>query len=177
MLKNLTFKKKNQLILIASPVLFIMLYYFVFSNTVGLVVDNLRLKEEIKEAAGAKGQLGAYKAKLENIDLKLRNYTIDSVKNREYIFHVVGQFCVANNLTLKDFPTLPEEVHDGYKIETNKIIIEGGFLDLLKILYEIEKVTEAGRPASVVFEKKEDRKRKREVLELIIYLQNLKKDG
>lgn len=167
------YKKWNKVLFLGSPVLLIILVFLVFSRTWDLFTENREIKSKIENAESAPEQIGMLNARLKGVKSRFESYSLDSLKNREYLLQVVSAFCKKNHLTLKEFPQIAVEKHENFELSTNIIVAEGYYKDLLKLLYELEQKVGLGRPASVNFEKKYDFKRKRHVLTMTIYLQTI----
>ena len=172
--KNLSYKNRNKVIIAGFPVILVLLWFLVFQQTYGLYASNEDLKEKIVRAKHAPENLKSLKNKLLFIDRKIETYLSDSVKNRENILHLVSNFCGKENIILKDFPQGTISAESEIEIETNKIITEGNFRNQLLLLHNLEYVNRTGRPASVQFLKTFDNKRKQEILNMTIYLQNIR---
>lgn len=173
-LKNLSWKKKNLALLIGWPVALVILWMLVFQQTFDLFLQNLDLKEKIEKAATAPKKVQEINKKLAWIDSKISSYLSDSVKNRETILHQVSNFCTKERVILKEFPQIALSTEEDMEIETNKIVTEGNFRNQLFLLHDLEYIKKTGRPASVQFLKYFDTRDKREVLNMVIYLQNVK---
>jgi hypothetical protein len=172
--KNLTYKQKTKYLLIASGLFFLFVYNFVISRTFELYSINGSLHEKVMQAQNAPDKKKMLEVKINNFNNSLNKYFIDSTKNREYILATVSEFCHKNNLVLKEVPEPIITQEKDFDIETNIVVAEGGFINLLKLVYELEQNTIVARPASVNFEKKFDYKRKKDILTLSMYLQNIR---
>jgi hypothetical protein len=173
-LSNLSYRVRNKVILIVSILLMFFLWHFLFKNTANLVNKTWLLEDKIEEGAEAKDKIQNVENEIGNINNLLQGYIIDSVRNREYILYFISNYCAGNNLLINEFPIVSSDQEGDLFIETNRIIIEGGFKNLLKLLHEIEFKNGVSRPSSVSFVKKHDIKRKKEILTMEIFLQNIR---
>lgn len=172
--KKMTYKKKKQFLLIGSVLFLLFAYNFVISRTVEMYQNNRKLVREVEEGMSAPEKKRHLQHKLDGFNNSLNKYFSDSLKNREYILGIVSEFCSRNHLVLREYPELILSKEKDFEIETNVVVAEGDFLNLLKLVYELEQKVKVARPASVNFEKKFDHKRRKEVLSVTIYLQNLR---
>lgn len=172
--KNWSYRKRNRFLLPAIPVVAIILWFGVLSRTFDLYSENLNMKKVMARADEAPQRLAKVSASLQTLNARFEAYSLDSLKDREYLLQVVSNFCRKNNIILKEFPQKATEVNKDYGLETNLVVAEGEFKDLLRLLYELEQKSKIGRPTSVRFEKTFDHKRRKAVLTLTIYLQNIK---
>lgn len=74
---------------------------------------------------------------------------------------------------LRDFPEEGITTRGGYLIETNKILAEGDFGDLLRLVNHIEYNSNIGKISSVNFYVYKDHKIQKDILLAGIYIQNL----
>jgi hypothetical protein len=155
-------------------VFLLFVYNFIISKTVDIYSTNRTLQNKVSSALNAPERKKILETKLEKFNNSLNKYFTDSLKNREYILSIVSEFCDKNNVLLKEFPEPVISQEKDFEIETNVVIAEGGFLNLLKLVYELEQNNNVARPASVNFEKKFDYKRKKDILILTMYLQNIR---
>ncbi len=169
----LKYKKWNQWIVFGIPLLLLVLVFGVFSRTWEMYEENRTIRSKIEKGEGAPEQIGLLNNRLHHIKARFNAYSLDSLKNREYLLLVVSSFCKKNNLILKEFPVIGVEEHRNIGLMTNTIVAEGDFKNLLKLLYELEQKVGVGRPSSVCFEKNYDFKRKKDVLQMTIYLQTI----
>jgi hypothetical protein len=172
--KNLTYKQKNRYLLIASILFLLFAYNFVIRKTVDLYFVNQSLHTKITDGLNAPERKRDLENRLDQFNNSLNKYLTDSISKRENILSIVSEFCHKNQLILKEFPEPILHYDKDFEIETNIVIAEGGYINLLKLVYELEQNQSIARPTSVNFEKKFDHKRKKEVLTLTMYLQNIR---
>jgi hypothetical protein len=172
--ENLTYKRKNQLLWIGTIVFLLFVYNTVLSKTIDLYVNHGKLSQNVKDGTIAPEKKKNLQAQMEFFNNSLNKYFSDSLKNREYILGLVSEFCNKHSLLLKEFPETTIDFEKDFEIETNVLVAEGNFIDLLKLVYYLEQEAKVARPASVNFEKKFDFRRKKDVLTVSIFLQNIR---
>lgn len=175
--KNLTYKQKNKYLLVASILFLLFAYNFVIRKTIDLYFVNQSLHTKITEGLNAPERKKNLEGRLEQFNNSLNRYLTDSTRKRENILSLVSEFCHKNQLILKEFPEPIIHYDKDFEIETNIVMVEGGYINLLKLVYELEQNQSIARPTSVNFEKKFDHKRKKDVLTLTMYLQNIRMTG
>jgi hypothetical protein len=173
-LKNLTYRQKNKYILGAAFVFLVIAYVTAFSKTIGLYQKNQQLKAKIERAENAPQVVASLKNTLHSLNGKLDHYLTDTSKNHVNTLEVVSEFCLHRNLILKDLPRKTVVEEKDFTIETSEINVEGRFSDLLRLVYELEIKHKLGRLSSVSFKTYKDNQRKKVVLFLNIYIQNIK---
>ena len=85
----------------------------------------------------------------------------------------VSTFCQKNNLILKEFPKTSHEEQQDFTMETNVVVVEGNYKDLVRLVYELENINKAGKVISVSFNSSIDNKLKKVILSATLYLQNI----
>lgn len=170
----MSYRKKNQYLLIGA-ILFLFIAWFVAGNkTYSLYSQNKTLSFNIQKGEDAPKTIGQLERKLNFFNSRLATFLSDSSKDENYMLEVVGNFCKKNRIVLKEFPPVSSQDEGDFIILTNKIIAEGNYKDLLRLVYELEQKSQVGRVTSVDFSSCMDNKRKKTVLAVSIYLQNIK---
>ena len=171
---TLSFKQKNKYLAIGAGVFVVVIYLFAISHTISEYHQVKELKRKVQKAKQSPGQMAVLENRLAFINSKVNDYLIDSTRNQEGILDAVSTFCQKNNLILREFPKTGFEEQKDITIETNVIIAEGTYINLLRLIYELEHKNKVGKVASVNFNYFMDTKRKKQVLTATIYLQNIR---
>lgn len=132
------------------------------------------LEQKVAKAKSSPQQISAMENRLVFINSKVNTYIVDSTKGHEHILDAVSTFCQKNNLILREFPKASYEEQKDITMESNVIVAEGSFINLLKLVYELENKNKVGKVASVSFNSSMDNKRKQLVLNVTLYLQNIR---
>jgi hypothetical protein len=158
-------------------VLFVVIavYQFGISKTIDLYSENQALSEQLNKALTADEGILKLTKEVHYLKKQLSEYTVDSIKNKEFIFHALAEFCKGTNVQLRELPVENVSNKGDYIIETNKIVAEGQFGDLLKLLHYIEFKGKIGRVSSVTFYTIRDHKKQKDILLMNIYIQTLGK--
>ena len=172
MIQNLTYRKKNYLLLVGFILLIATVYKLSISRTLDEVTMYETYMRQIEVGNTAHSQIWEYKKKLTFYENNLGLFETDSLHNHEQILVAVSEYCQKNNLTIEYFPAELKESYGDFSLSTHKIEVRGDFKGLLYLIYHLEKVEQLGRIASVQLEKKLDKKTKRIILTAAIYLQN-----
>lgn len=163
-------KYSAYLIVIAA---LIAVYQFGISKTIDLYIENQELEERLAKALTADEEILRLNGEVRYLKKQLVEYTVDSVKNKEFIFHALAEFCKNTHVQLREFPVESVSKKENYIIETNKIVAEGQYGDLLKLLHFIEFKGKIGRVSSVSFYTLRDHKKQKDILLMNIYIQTL----
>ena len=170
---GLTYKQKNIYLLIGAIVFGFIAYAFSIGDTMQLYYENTALKKQVQHSEATPGNVVQLKKRLAGLDDKLSHYLIDTVKNHEYLLDVVSEFCQRHQLTVKELPYKNVTSEKGFVIETSVLTVEGNFSELLLLVNELETKHKLGRLSSVSFKSYQDNRRKKTILGLVIYLQNI----
>ncbi len=176
MLSRHVASSRTQKLLLAGAILVAgyVAYQLAFRKTVELYQANQRLEERIARAQSAPAQLHYFGRRAEKMETVLSRYQSDSLRNQSYLLARVGDFCQERNILLKEFPQAVVSEQGQRTVATSIIKAEGRFADLLALTHQLEKSGWAGRVASVSYQSHWDYRRNAHVLELTLYLQNIK---
>ena len=175
MIKNLTYKKRNQLLLIASAVFLLVCYWLAFKSTFVLHNEVNELEQQILLAKDVPQKLSVMQNKLGELDVLpgLKQNTDTSIQQE--LLGIVTGYCQKSGILLREFPKTMSSDEGDYRVETNVFVVEGGFVKLLELVYLLEQKSRVGKVASVLYSSKKDIRTKTLSLTATIYLQNIKK--
>lgn len=166
--------EKYKILLLAIVAVWI-LWWLAFSKTWDEYSMSVDAKESLLKAETADEQIKILEIQKEKIQSRLIRYAADSLKNKEMILQGISDFCKNTNVILREFPSEGTSLKGDYKIETNKIVAEGSYHNLLKLVHYIEYNTTVGKISSVSFQKIRDHKLQRDILLVNMYIQNFSK--
>lgn len=161
------------LIYIIVAVVLLAVYQFGISKTIDLYIENQELEQRLNKALTADAEIVKLNSEVHYLKNQLQEYTVDSLKNKEFIFQALAEFCKNTHVQLREFPVESVSNKENYIIETNKIVAEGQYGDLLKLLHFIEYKGKIGRVSSVSFYTLRDHKKQKDILLMNIYIQTL----
>jgi hypothetical protein len=172
----LPYKKRLLYLVIAWAFFILLAYHLAIKKTILLYQTNVMVTQNMKQVQNIGKDLAQTELRLADLNTYLTPYTLDSIRNQQLIMNQISDLCKAYNLTLKHFPKAGLFNENYFSIETNIIEIEGGFANLLRLVYELETRHKIGRIASTSFKSYVDTRNKKTILSLIIYLQNVRND-
>jgi len=132
------------------------------------------MEQQLSMAENAPEKIAGIKNRIAEIETRIGSNQSMEVDFQDLLLEKVSGYCKLNNLVLKEFPQTHSFSQQDYLIETNTIVVEGGFIKLLKLVYSLENDFEIGKVVSVKFSTKEDFRSKQLCLSAIIYYQNIK---
>lgn len=149
--------------------LLIISYQFSISKTLEYYGKYSKNQQSLTAAASAPQQIQHYQKLLAGLAGNGQEGDYD----RAHLFEVVNTFCRKNNLKLSQFPPEEERAQNDYQILTNQIEVEGNYVDMVKLGYELEFVKKLGHIASASFKQERDIRTRRRFLKGVFYLQHL----
>jgi hypothetical protein len=172
---SMTYKKKFRWLLIAIPFLLFISYVLAVKKTVMLFRDCSSMQTKLESINDAPKNIKQIKNEITQIDGMISANDSSGTDFRQLLLEKTGDFCLANNITLKEFPASIHEIKSDYSVETNTVVLEGSFISLLKFTYLLEQKYKIGKVASVDFSAKYNLTEKKNRLTEKIYVQNIKK--
>lgn len=174
MFNNLTYKKKVLYLLAGFVVLLILSYALSIRRTIALGEICNRLEQQKESLQNAPAKIRKINQELANINAIIGKDMHVDMDVQSAILEKTGQFCQKQKLTFKRFPKTHYYNEKDYLVMTNKLVMEGEFIKILKLIYLFEQEFQLGKIISVQFEKERDRKTKRMRLYGSLLIQNVK---
>ncbi|MDB5274739.1 MAG: hypothetical protein JWO58_3106 [Chitinophagaceae bacterium] len=170
---KLTYQQKNKVLTIGYVVFLFLVYQLAISKCWELYSQNATLEEKLVTAKDSYQNKEELEKRQEKLNHHISSFFVDSLKHQEYLLETISTYCHQHQLLIKDIPPVTEYREDDFEVGTHRMVIEGSFIPLLKLVYLLEQKNKSGRVSSVCFSSKYDTKRKKEVLSLILYIQNI----
>ncbi len=165
--------QRRYFILIAGTILLLILSYKLgFKRSLELRAECKNLSSRlvnIKDAPMRIKQLEEKKRSIENLIGKA-TYEKDT---RDVIVNYVSTYCEKEDVTLRQLHDIHISEEEDYRIETNRLTLEGDFHKLLQLLYHIENDYTFGQVSSVRFYKAKNIKSRQNELLLEIFVQTI----
>jgi len=178
MLQNLTYKKKNKILLVTGAILCLVIYVVAISETVELRNLCANLKTQVQLSEGGSQRVAVYERRLNVIENKLRLSQFQGKQEevQQALLSTVTNYCQSNGLLLREFPSTILNEESDFVIQTNRFVVEGPFVKSLDLLYQLEQKKKLGKVSSVNFQIKKDYKTKTQTLATCVYVQNVKRE-
>jgi hypothetical protein len=173
MIRGLTWKRKNQLLLIGAVLLLWVVYNFALSRTLETRAACIVLQQRIDSAGTAPDQLAALKREFANFQTET-GVEDTSDELHEYLLGIVTTYCAANNLVLRNFTQPIHLRQQEWKIDDHPLTIQGSFIGLLKLLHHLEQEPRSSVISSE-FRSRRDPKTQELSLSLVLYIQTIQK--
>lgn len=174
-LKRFTYKTRIIFLIAACLLFFLIAWKLAIKRTIALKNQCGTLSEKLISAERAPKEIAHYKTNLELIENKIGENVTEIINPNELLLEKVSKYCQNKNIRFYELPKSHIINETEFVIETNKVVIEGRFIKLLKLLYQIETERKYGKIISADFESEKDLRTGNTHLYLTIYLQNIRK--
>ena len=175
MFKEMTYKKKNRLLIVVAILLVFISYNFAIKKTLVAKNDYSVAEEQIALASNAPMLAAQLEKELIQMNDKIGADSLKGKNPGQKLLELVTDYCQTNQAVLREFPEATVTEQEKLTVETNLFIVEGNFSTLINLVYLLEQKSKLGKVASVHYQLKKDLKSKQMVLVATTYLQNVKK--
>ena len=175
MISNLSYKKKNLFLLAATLIFALLSYSLAVKKTFILNAECKVLESQLMQASSAPKKIINLEKKMSMIDNLIGNTNQTNDPAQKTLLGIVSAYCQKNNIILKEFPKALSSRENELLIETNVFTIQGDFIKLLNLVYQLEQKNKIGKLASLKFQRKKDNETKNTTLLATVYLRNIKK--
>lgn len=103
----------------------------------------------------------------------INNHTADTINTPKETLAFITFFCKQSRLKLTEYLPMQITENSNFNLATRQISVEGSYMSLLKLLYELENQRFYGRLCSAYFKSTEDPYSHKIILTCTFYLQNL----
>jgi hypothetical protein len=155
------YKTRVILLLTFSLLCIILLYYFFMHQTILLFKENKALKEKRLALVEAPSKFKHFQNQLIALDSQIGYISSKNELSQDKILELIETFCINHNCYLKEYSKTIINTDKAFNLETNKIEVEGTYLDLLNLIYELEYNKKISKVSSSCFKKQIDMLRKK----------------
>ena len=170
-------KKKVVYTSLITVLILIVSYQFSFKKTILLFNEYKLMLDERSNAHNLPDKLLKLQNELDNIAGTIESSNGEVSNKRNLIINMVSNFCDSNSLIVSELTPSLIKVENTFTIETNTIVTEGSFTNLVKLLNNLEQEKSFGKVISVRFATYLNRKTKKKNLFSEIYIQNITKQS
>lgn len=175
MKKNITYKQIYR----SLPVLLVLFCLIAYKLSISKTIDAWKLTRDLSEKVitldDAPEKIQQLREQIGVFDNLIGSSAKDSMETRQRILEKTGSFSSENNIMLVNFAD-PMIVDKGtYSLETNIVVIEGGFHKLVQYVYNMENNWNPGKVVSTRFFTVKDLKNQEKKLYANVYIQKVKK--
>ncbi len=168
------YKKRYYMLSGGLILLSILIFYLALLPTIQTGANVRILKRQIALLQSAPSEIAGMEKKLVKLQQEIGMDAGKFTDTQKALLEAVSNYCKSNGILIREFPQLHIAEIKGYRIETHRVTIEGGFIPLLLLLNKLEREFSLSRVVSVGYQSQYDMKQKRTRLLMSIYLQAIK---
>ena len=164
-----TYKQKVLLLLVGSLLFAILAWYLSFSKT---YIEYKKMRQATAQIQ-ASGQLNQ---EIQQLEKQLAAFKKDSLAqsfSQERLYELVTDWCQKNNLAIEAMPQAEIVEQEGYRIFTNELRLKGAFIQLVELMYALERTYKIGQLVYGHFSLVKNRETKRIELIANLHLKNI----
>ncbi len=173
MLKGINYKRKNQLLLAVIALAIVVIYNLSITKTIEKYKEYTGLKDKIKTVSVAPKAIDLLRDKIADINRFFGKSSDNSISKRAQLIDYTSEYCKSSSLSLRLISEPVYQYKDKILIETNTLILQGSFINMIKFISSTEKHQNIGKISSLSFYKEKNIRTKKEKLLLQIFIQNI----
>jgi hypothetical protein len=173
MIEKILFKK--WMIVVILVFTFLLIWKLAISKTVEAWTLSDKLTAQINDAIGMPDKVNAIKSNMSLLNSKIEDSKVEHSGFQNLLLDEISKFCNDHKIIVTTFPESKYYNENEFVVQTVNFSAQGGFHDLLKLVYFLEKERKIGRVSSVDFSNVKDRKSGRMYLQLTMYIQLVSK--
>jgi hypothetical protein len=171
--RNLTYKKKNQLLIAVSILVLILVYQLGIKRTIAAWQAHASASDKMMLLENAPAKIRTSKNELAKINERIGNSSNKATTPSAELLDLLSSYCEENLTILREFPEQSSVVQGDFSIVTNHFVMEGKYASLVKLVYLLEQKSQVGNVVSVTYQLKKDHKSRKMILVAEIFLQNI----
>lgn len=171
MIKSLTNKQKFYLLVGGVIFLVWLSIEFGFSRSFELKEQIVFIEQQLQTVQDVPSKLSRINEQLQQSEQLLSIVSGDEASPG--IIGKIGSFCKRNDLVLKEIPDKVDFQNDEFVISTYKVVVQGSFKKMVRLLDELEQNNEAGKLRSISFQSEYELREGKKKLFGTYYLQTI----
>jgi hypothetical protein len=172
MVNKISYKRKLKLLLISSIFMALVSYIFSISKTIKQY-KIYRENSALTINTDATYNIETLREKNQFLDESLAKFVLDTTDTSRTLLSTIAKLCDQNNATLREYKPASVNEGDSLRLLTRSVVLEGKFIDCLKVVYKLETEERVGRIASVFFKSNANPTETMTWLNCTIYIQNI----
>ena len=175
MLERFTYKQRNMGLVVITIFMCFIIYQRSIKKTLLLVDDCHKMEQQITSAKASSGMIGQLQREIKHYDQLIGDAEKSSNEIQQDLMDSISNYCKRNNMIITEIPEAHSYSENSYMSITNQVNIEGDFVNLLKLTYNLEQQFSGAKPLSVKYYSRKNTRTKKTKLYATIYFQNIKK--
>ncbi|WP_299535718.1 hypothetical protein [Ulvibacterium sp.] len=165
--------KRNKLLIAGCLVLLFATYKLALSKTMAIHREHGNLKSKSIQAGDIPVQLAILAQKEQYYDSIMQQMDIGDTSIQNNLLRTINEQAKIRNVNVMDFNPPHIQNFDNHRLLTHSIVLNGGYTDILQVVYALERKGSFGDIVHVDFEKKRDYRKRKSFLEATIFVQHL----
>lgn len=174
MANKITYRKKFLLLQIFFLLFALVVYKISVKKTIEVKKQLNSLNKQINDLNEAPQKILVLQQKLSHLNGAVEFFFYNQHSMQDFMLEKITKYCRSNHVLIKEYPKAIIQEKADYTLETNYLVFEGGFRDLLILLYHIEQKYKLGKVASARFYKTINSKTKIPKLYMELTIQNIR---
>jgi hypothetical protein len=175
LLNKFTYRQKNIGLIVVALLLGFITYNRTVKHTLAAMEECNALEQQISIATNSPEAINNLQLQLNQMNALIGDRQEVSGDVQQQLLENISNYCKSNNMVIKKFPEAHRFKANEYTTTTHSVEVQGNFLSLLQLVYELENEFKLARMSSARFHTKVNLKTKKKELYATIYLQNIKK--
>lgn len=146
-----------------------------FSKTWELYQQNRHLNQQIELSQHAPQGYQQLQKELMLMNEQIRRYN-STRSNQEQLVGFVSHFANENGLKVIEIPKVNIDKEKGFTIETNTVKVQGGYKDIVKLVYQLEQKEHLCHVVGSDYQRVQNMRSHQQYLVATLYLQNINKE-
>jgi hypothetical protein len=173
MFNKLTYKQKLRILAGVTVLSLVICYKWAITNTFAEYKTFANSIAETSKLAEGTFSMEELTSRTKRINDLLNRYELDTSEDSKNLLAVASNYCADSTLKLREYKPFNASIVDSIRVITRVIVVEGNFIESLKLLHELESSGQIGRVAAADFKSYIDPADKKLRLGCTIYIQNL----
>lgn len=148
-------------------------YFLAVKETMKLRAQLLSFKSRQEVSMNIPGQLHRLSNKEKDIDLKFKELNLGTSSRQNDLIKYLNRISTVNQVKIIEFRSPHLFRQENSTNKTHIFNLEGYFLDILKVVYALEKQGSFGAVSHISFEKKKDHRSGKNYLQALVFLEHI----
>ena len=169
----LTYKQKIKLLTIGAMLFLFICYQYALKKTWNVYQEYSQNYINADQSGNYINLIPGLQYQEKKVVDLINNHTADTINTPKETLAFITFFCKQGRLKLTEYLPMQITENSNFNLATRQISVEGSYMSLLKLLYELENQRFYGRLCSAYFKSTEDPYSHKIILTCTFYLQNL----
>ncbi|WP_222984577.1 hypothetical protein [Flagellimonas meishanensis] len=164
---------KNKLLAGVFFMLLFLSYPLAFKKTMALREEYTTNADKQQLAAHVPQELSMMTQKEKYLDAQFKAFNLGTSSLQNDLLKFLNEITVTRNVKIIEFKSPHRFWEKDSQVKTYIFSLEGGFMDILKVLHALEEQAGFGTISHAAFEKKKDHRRGKSHLQVLVFLEHV----